>query len=104
MNHRVELVYFQGCPHVDSARSTLRAALILRGLKAEWQEWDSGAPETPESYQDHGSPTILIDGEDVTGGGAGEGPRCIATGAPSLDQILVALDRARGVDAGSRGR
>lgn len=72
----------------------LRAALVLRRLPAEWCEWDVGAPETPASYRGYGSPTILIDGENVAGLPPGEGRQCVAAGAPALTQLLRALDRS----------
>ena len=62
---RVELVYDQTCPNVAAAREQIREALSLVGLPPEWREWDRDADETPESLRPYGSPTILVDGQDV---------------------------------------
>ena len=89
---RVELVYFSGCPHVDAARAALRTALGAAGLPLAWQEWDQTAPTAPTHVQRLGSPTVLIDGRDVTGVGAfSAGLACCAGGAPASDLILAAL-------------
>jgi hypothetical protein len=35
MTPTVELVFFQGCPHVEAARQALQAALDALGLRPE---------------------------------------------------------------------
>ncbi len=65
MKPRVELVYFQGCPHVDAARTALSEALASAGMPPEWTEWDRDADTTPEELRKHGSPTVLVNGHDV---------------------------------------
>lgn len=59
----VELVYFEGCPHADTAYEQLTDATagrpdirLTRRLVA--------TPDEAERHQLHGSPTILIDGLD----------------------------------------
>jgi hypothetical protein len=88
---RIELVYFEGCPHADQARSRLRAALEQAGMKPTWREWDSMSPDTPAEYRRHGSPTVLINGVDVSGGVAGDGCGCVANGGPTIQEIGAAL-------------
>jgi mercuric ion transport protein len=63
----VDLIYDEGCPNVDSARALLRSALAQLGLRAEWREWDRASPGTPPGFRGFGSPTILVDGIDVSG-------------------------------------
>ena len=88
----IELVYFSGCPHVDAARAALRTALEDAGLAAEWQEWDQDRPDTPAHLQHHGSPTVLVDGEDVTRAALlNSGRACRADGIPSSQMIALAL-------------
>lgn len=91
-NKTVELVYFEGCPNAERARANLRAALERAGERPEWDEWDLSAASTPEQYRSHGSPTVLIGGEDVTGNGARSvAMACRADGAPSVDTIAGRL-------------
>ncbi len=93
-SHRIELVYFHGCPHVDEARSNVRQALLSSGGSADWIEWDLLAESTPDEYRIHDSPTVLIDGEDVAGlEGQDDGLACRVEGAPSTRRILNKLRR-----------
>ena len=46
---------------------------------------------TPEDFHRYGSPTVLIDGKDVTGDGPGNAMACRADGAPSVDIIAEKL-------------
>src|SRR5213593_2355082 len=88
----IELVFFGGCPHVDAARAALRTALEDAGLPARWQEWDQARPETPAHLQGLGSPTVLVNGRDVTGAElANAGRACRADGIPSSQTIVSAL-------------
>jgi hypothetical protein len=91
MTLKVELVYFEGCPHAETARVHLRRALEARGLPPSWQEWDSGAHQTPPAYRGYASPTVLVNDRPVGGGVAGPGTGCAVGGAPSVALILTAL-------------
>lgn len=84
----VDLVYVPGCPNVEAARAALRAALPDGG----WSEWNLASRTAPERFRRFGSPTVLVDGRDVTGeeGGAA-GMACRADGAPSARLIRAAL-------------
>ena len=93
MMERVELVYFEGCPHVAEARSEVRRALRRCGLPATWREWDMTSPDTPPLLTGYGSPTVLVDGMDVTGGSMGSGIGCVVAGAPGAELIVAALKR-----------
>ncbi len=92
---RVDLIFFDGCPNATQARENISAAFELLGLpskRATWSEWDLMSEATPESLKNHGSPTVLVDGIDVTGAGAGtEGMACRADGAPSVQAIAEML-------------
>lgn len=95
MTQRVELVFFEGCPHAAEARRRLKLALEEAGVPAHWDEWDTGLPETPTSYLKFGSPTVLVDGQDVTGGAEGSGMGCVVSGAPEVAVIAKALRDSR---------
>ena len=63
----IELIYFEGCPNAEAARTNLRAALTSLGKRPEWTEWDLTSPSSPDHVRAFGSPTILVNGTDVTG-------------------------------------
>lgn len=89
---RIDLVYFEGCPNAVKARENLRSAIELAGAGVEWAEWDLMADGTPEQYRTHGSPTVLVNGRDVTGEGHGAvAMACRADGAPSVETIRDAI-------------
>ena len=88
----IELVYFEGCPNVEDARRNLREALVSSGEATTWTEWDNQSESTPEAYRRYGSPTVLVDGTDVTGASReNEAMACRADGAPSVSAILGKL-------------
>ncbi len=88
----IELVFFDGCPNVDLARDNLRSALQWEGNDTTWTEWDLFADSTPKHLRQHGSPTILIDGRDVTDNPAGGGDTaCRLDGVPSAALIMGKL-------------
>jgi len=90
---RVELVYFEGCPNALKARDNIKSALEVAGRDVEWSEWDLEAESTPDRYRQHGSPTVLIDGQDVTGDGHGAiAMACRSDGAPSVPLIVEKLE------------
>jgi len=95
MTQRVELVFFEGCPHVAEARRLLRNALKAAGIPPRWDEWDTAKAGTPKSYLRFGSQTILIDGRDVSGGAEGSGMGCVIDGAPEVAVIAKALRNGR---------
>lgn len=59
---RIELLHFQGCPGSAEALNILEEALIERGSSAEVTPVEIG-PE--DRLSSPGSPTILVDGEDL---------------------------------------
>jgi hypothetical protein len=88
----VELLIFQGCPHAECARTNLRAALEKAGAPATWKEWDLAADATPQQYRRYGSPTVLVNGADVTGDwGTAAAMACRTDGAPSVEEIFRRL-------------
>lgn len=93
-DHTVELVYFDGCPHVEEARTNLRAATGATDEDGAWREWNLSDESTPERLRRFASPTVLVDGTDVTGvEGSDAGLACRTDGAPGVPSIRDALSR-----------
>lgn len=88
---KIELIYFDGCPNVDQARANVRSALDVAGVGTEPSEWEQGDPAAPPYVREYASPTVLVDGLDVTGAGAGVAAACRVDGAPSVEAIRAAL-------------
>lgn len=92
MHLTVELVYLEGCPNVAAARENLGRALGAVGLPAVWREWERNDPAAPSHVRGYPSPTVLVNGRDVTGEAPGPtAPACRAGGAPTVDRIRRAL-------------
>jgi mercuric ion transport protein len=63
---RIDLVFDEDCPHVEEARRLLWSVLDEAHLPQIWREWSRQSPETPDALRGFGSPTILVDGVDVS--------------------------------------
>lgn len=108
----VELIYFRECPNVSLARERLLRAFATAGITPQWQEWERNDPASPDHARAYGSPTILVNGRDVTGMeplSKGDGACRVYThtsstmdGAPNVDTIATAL-RGTQVDKPVRG-
>ncbi|MCI0401476.1 MAG: hypothetical protein L0Y67_02205 [Gammaproteobacteria bacterium] len=98
----VELIYDADCPNVKEVRVQLVHAFAEAGLQPRWVEWDRNSAESPAYVRGYGSPTILVDGKDVSGTLPTEanccriydGPDGRAQGFPSAEAITNALDGA----------
>ncbi len=89
---RFELVYFEGCPNASQARENLREAVEASGQGVTWSEWDLMAESTPADFRRFGSPTVLVNGEDVTGENVGTAAMaCRADGVPSVATITARI-------------
>jgi mercuric ion transport protein len=107
---QIELVYDSDCPNVDTAREVLAAACRATEIPAVWREWNSEDPTCPAHALNRGSPTILVNGEDVAPGphqwaqaNPGEGPRCrvyrdgdAIVKSPPLERVALAITEAMG--------
>lgn len=99
---RIELLWDDGCPHVNEARANLAASLRAVGIDTTWQEWRRDDPAAPPYAAEHGSPAILLDGRDVeehepTSAACCRlyvGPDGHRSGAPSIESIISALRTA----------
>ena len=79
---RVELRAVPGCPNLDAARDLLRSCLGDAGLPAEFVE----------RIGDYPSPSVVVDGLDVTGADP-DGPASCVLRLPTRSEILAALRR-----------
>ncbi len=92
---RVQFLVFDGCPLAEAARKELDAAVSEAGL-AEYEEIDILDPETPADLRGWGSPTILVNGADVTGSTKGEGVGCRIYATESrVPETALILERIR---------
>jgi copper chaperone CopZ len=99
---KIQLLHFSGCPNVDATRAAVRDALAAEQLDITVEEIDVNAPDAPSWARGWGSPTVLVDGQDVLGAGANNASACrlYEGGAPSVDAIRGHLRAARIVEAG----
>ena len=69
----VELLWWEGCPSTERALEAVRVALSelgLSGVEVHTREIETGVDAQAAGFV--GSPTILIDGEDIVPAAAGE--------------------------------
>ncbi len=95
----VQFLSFEGCPLADAARANLEKALADCGVSG-YDQIDILDPDTPDDLPGWGSPTILVNGIDVTGQSKGESVSCrIYPGpdrVPSSDTIAASIRIANG--------
>lgn len=97
-HHHIELVYEKSCPNVQQARDVIVRACQVAGVQLPCQEWDVADNNAPERIRHYGSPTILVNGKDVS---ASTGNDCACCriypentefkGCPALDDVVRAL-------------
>lgn len=78
----IQILSVEGCPNVDRAREAVRRGLALSGL--------AGSVPVEEIVGEFASPTVLVDGRDVTGHSLGPGSSCRLDVATE-DQVAAAL-------------
>ena len=100
MTHKVELVTDKDCPNVELAREQLRNAFATIGEAPAWLEWDRAGEGVPLYVKQYGSPTILVDEQDVDGQGSESDSNCCRVytnaegrfqGVPTVEMIVAAL-------------
>jgi hypothetical protein len=101
---KVELVYEKTCPNIEAARAQLLKAFAASGIMPKWREWEVSSPEAPQHIHGYGSPTILVDGHDVSGGTPGCDDYCCRIyahdedshkGIPALQDIVSAIKASK---------
>jgi hypothetical protein len=98
-SHRVELLYFDGCPHWKVAEARLHEVLDAGGEGGQIELRKVTTPEQAQRLKFQGSPSILIDGRDPFAGESGpiglacrvyeteDGPQ----GSPTAAQLRAVL-------------
>lgn len=80
---KIELLFFEGCPNVPSARQLLERCLAEMGIESSVEEREG----------DYGSPTILVNGNDIMGAPYTKGRAC-RLDLPTREKLLRAIERA----------
>ena len=62
---RLEILYFQGCPHYEPTLERVRDVLRAKGLDVDIHEVEVRNESEAQSLRFLGSPTIRIDGVDI---------------------------------------
>lgn len=104
----VVFLYDCDCPNVSKTRANLIQAFAQAKLAARWREVDRAAIDTPSAWKGYGSPTILIDGVELTGLSEASGAASCRvygssdglSGVPSIELIRTRLLEA--TEVGSR--
>lgn len=104
---QVELIYEKSCPNIEAARKQLLLAFKETGITPKWEEWDVSTTNVPEHVRGFGSPTIMVNGKDVSGEKPAENDNCCRiypnseggfNGVPKLSDITEALKQFANVD------
>lgn len=106
----VELIYERTCPNIEAARTRLVQAFYRARMPPKWCEWEVSQAESPEYACRYGSPTILVDGNDVGGDdnqASSNSCRLYPTGTgyepvPTVKEIAGALCQAASSDKVAR--
>jgi mercuric ion transport protein len=97
---KVEVVCDPDCPNVPEARAQLSRAFAEAGISPRWIEWNRDSKAAPIYVRAFGSPTVLVNGQDVAERTSTSGNACCRLypdpsgslrGAPSVEQIVIAL-------------
>jgi hypothetical protein len=102
----IRFLSFEGCPLADDALARLYDAIDRSGVfeRSNVELVDIMSPETPEALRRWGSPTILVDGRDLTGQGPGDAAGCRIYsgpgGLPTTEQIAEFLISTRSNNGG----
>ena len=99
----IELIYDRDCPNTDIAKTNLTQALSRLNISQPIVEWQKNDPHAPDYVQNYGSPTLLINGEDVLKLDTNSNSKSCRLypdsngnlqGAPDCDTIIKAIHRA----------
>ena len=98
---KIQLLYFDECPNWQVADERLREALAAVGSSTEVERVLVATAEEAEAWDFHGSPSILVDGEDpFAEPGAPVGLACRlyrssagVSGSPTTEQLVDVFAR-----------
>jgi len=96
---KLQLLYFDGCPNWHVADDRLQEALEELGSRVEVERVLVSTPEEAQAWSFHGSPSVLVDGDDPfaePGADVGLSCRLYRTsaglaGAPTVAQLVEVL-------------
>ncbi|GBE29081.1 hypothetical protein BMS3Bbin04_00089 [bacterium BMS3Bbin04] len=95
MNVRVEVQYFEGCPHEIAMRQNVTEAIASLPTNVDNAETLVNTDAETIQAKFRGSPTLLINGDDFLGSPAPEMPamacRYYPNGIPTVQEILSHL-------------
>jgi hypothetical protein len=81
----IQLLHVPDCPNLDELRRRVESTLAKLGVSAAIDQVEGAYP----------SPTLIVNGVDVTGRPVGSDPSC-RLDVPTDDQIITAIRRAAG--------
>jgi hypothetical protein len=91
----VELQYFDGCPNSHEMIHRVKEAIKQYKIPIEYHEILINTPEKAEEFEFRGSPTVLINGNDLEGMPApitgNLSCRYYKNGLPSVETIIKIL-------------
>lgn len=96
-NPVIQFLYFHGCPLAPRARDNLVQAIgsLSSRNSVSFEEVDLMSGQTPQDLQRWGSPTILLNGRDITGAPPGDACTCriyaSQGGVPTAQEISDAI-------------
>jgi hypothetical protein len=61
----IQFLYYRGCPSHDAALERLRSVMSAEGVEADIEIIEVDTDQEAQQLRFTGSPTILIDGEDI---------------------------------------
>ena len=99
---KIELIYENTCPNIDAARQQIKLACNKLDIKPDWLEWEVSAADAPKHIHGYGSPTILVNGKDVSGEMTAGDDYCCRVyanspgnkGVPIVNDIMQAIQSA----------
>ncbi len=93
----IQFLAFSGCPLAAPAKKNLETALSDCGM-SDYEEIDILDPEVSEDMRGWGSPTILVNGRDVSGIPKGNSISCRVypnpDGVPDVQTISACLKKS----------
>ncbi len=97
----IEVLYFEGCPHLEPTLSLAREVLAELGLATEVREVEVRTPEDAERLRFLGSPSVRVDGKDIEPGAASRTEYALSCrlygdiGFPPKHLLVAALEESR---------
>lgn len=90
----IQFLSFKGCPLAASAKRNLETALAACSI-SHYKEIDILSSKVTEDMRGWGSPTILINGHDISGAPKGNSVSCRiypnSEGVPDVESIVAYL-------------